>query len=143
MSSLLNTHTLWPLRPLLATLAALLFEKIEDAYLEAFDLIKIPNEVIEYTKEALLGSHQEEKNYRESQVSLLTERYKKLDTYIDKLYVDKLEEVIELSFWESRTAAYKAEQEEILSKIDALKSSNTTYMLEGIRLLVKLLSYSH
>ena len=110
-------------------------EKIEDAYLEAFDLIKIPNEVIEYTKEALLGSHQEEKNYRESQVSLLTERYKKLDTYIDKLYVDKLEEVIELSFWESRTAAYKAEQEEILSKIDALKSSNTTYMLEGIKLM--------
>lgn len=71
----------------------------------------------------------------ETQVRNLTARYKKLETFIDKLYTDKLEQTIELSYWERRTAEYKAEQDEISVQINALRQSNTEYMLEGVKLM--------
>ena len=110
-------------------------EKIEQSYIEALSRISVPETIIEYTREALLGSQKEEQEFRESQITLLTARYKKLENYIDKLYTDKLEEKIDLGYWESRTATYKNEQTEILGKIEALKSSNTKYMVEGIKLM--------
>ena len=110
-------------------------EKIEEQYLEAFKRIQLPQNIVEYTREALLSSHKEEKDFRDTKVKALTTRYKKLENYIDKLYEDKIESVIELHEWEKRTQTYKAEQDEIAVEIDALRRSNTAYMMEGIKLM--------
>ncbi len=110
-------------------------EKIEEQYLQAFKRIQLPLNIVEYTREALLSSHKEEKEFREAKVKTLTTRYKQLETYIDRLYKDKLEGVIELTDWQRRNQTYKAEQDEIATEIDALRRSNTAYMMEGIKLM--------
>lgn len=110
-------------------------EKIEEQYLEALKKISLPKDIVEFTRDALLSSHKEEREFRETQVRNLTARYKKLETFIDKLYTDKLEQTIEHSYWERRTAEYKSEQEDISVRIDALRRSNTEYMLEGVKLM--------
>jgi site-specific DNA recombinase len=110
-------------------------EKIEEQYVEALRKISLPLDIVEFTKEALLSSHRDEKELRELTISKLTARYKKLDSYIDKLYTDKIEGIIELSYWERRTSEYKNEQEDISVQINALRESNTEYMLEGIKLM--------
>ena len=103
--------------------------------MEAFKRIQLPQNIVEYTREALLSSHKEEKDFRDTKVKALTTRYKKLENYIDKLYEDEIESVIELHEWEKRTQTYKAEQDEIAIEIDALRRSNTAYMMEGIKLM--------
>lgn len=110
-------------------------EKIEEQYLEALRKISLPRDIVEFTRDTLLSSHKEEREFRETQIRTLTARYKKLESYIDNLYTDKLEGTIELSYWKRRTAEYKAEQEDISVQIDALRRSNTEYMLEGVKLM--------
>lgn len=46
-----------------------------------------------------MSSHKEEKGFRKAKVRTLTTRYEQLETYIDRLYKDKLESVTELTDW--------------------------------------------
>ncbi len=110
-------------------------EDIQKQYVEAFSKIKLTKDIIKSTRDALLESHKQEKEFRENEVKLHTARYSKLDGFINQLYTDKLEGRIELSFWENKTAECKTEQEEIEKRIEALRHSNTAYMFEGIKLM--------
>ena len=110
-------------------------ESIEEQYINAFNKIHLSEEIIEFTKDVLLQSHQEEKLFRETQIKELTARYKRLDNYIDQAYLDKLDGAIEPDKWESKTSEWKLEQEHITKKFDAFRVANSSYMLEGIRLM--------
>jgi site-specific DNA recombinase len=110
-------------------------EVIEQQYIEAFKKITLSEDIIEFTRTALLSSHHDEKVFRESQIENLLTRYKKLGNLIDKAYEDKLESRIEPDYWESKTVLWKGEQEEISGQIEALRRSNTLFMLEGVKLL--------
>lgn len=110
-------------------------EAIEDQYIEAFNRIHVSEEIIEFTKDVLLQSHQEEKLFRETQITELTTRYKKLENYIDQTYLDKLDGIIEPGKWEIKTFEWKLEQEEISKRLEAFRLANSSYMLEGIKLM--------
>lgn len=110
-------------------------EKVEDALQMALNQIKLSSEVIEWSREALLASADQEREFREAKVKSLTTRYKKLESYVSVAYEDRLEGRIELDMWERKTAEWKAEQEGIQTELSALNKASTSYMLEGVRLM--------
>jgi site-specific DNA recombinase len=110
-------------------------EVIESAFVTALNGIQLNEEIVEYTRQALLESSSDERAFREAQLNALAERYKKLGSYIDQCYQDKLDGTIEPEQWENRTAQWKSEQSEITDRINALRDANTDYMLNGIRLM--------
>ncbi len=109
--------------------------KVEKALSEAFRAIQVPSEIVEWTREALLESSKEEREYREAEVKRLNARYVKLESFISKSYDHMLEGRIKTEMWESRTAEWKSEQEEITTRLNAINHTNTDYLLEGIRLM--------
>ena len=110
-------------------------ENIETYFKEALSKIQISEEIIDYTRQALVESSKDERDFRESKVKTLSERYTKLDHYISQCYQDKLDNKIEPDLWESKTEVWKREQADITSELDSLRSVNTDYMLEGIKLM--------
>lgn len=108
-------------------------EKIDEAIQAALSNIRLTEDVLEWTKEVLLESSAEERQYRQAQVRSLSNRYNKLDSMISTAYEDKLEGRIEPDFWEAKTSTWKSEQSEISIQLEALKQANTDFMLEGVK----------
>ncbi|MCJ7656730.1 MAG: recombinase family protein, partial [Candidatus Atribacteria bacterium] len=97
--------------------------------------IKIEPKIINWLKEALLMSHQDEKEYHDSQIKSLQEQYNKLQHRLDKIYIDKLDEVVTTSFYQEKTNEWKDEQNNILINLQKHKDANTNYFEQGIKIL--------
>ena len=108
---------------------------IEKMYIQALQNIFISEDIVEFTRNALLSSHNDEREFRESQISLLNSQWNKLQNKIDKCYEDKLDGIIASDAWENKTAVWKSEQDDILVRLKALKETNTHFMLEGVKLM--------
>ena len=91
--------------------------------------------MVEWTREALLESHSDEKRLREASLAKLNTRYKKLQGYIDQCYDDKIEGLIDTDMWKGRTAKWNDEKADILSRIKAFDKVNTSYLEEGVKLM--------
>jgi len=97
--------------------------------------IKIEPKIINWLKEALLMSHQDEKEYHDSQIKSLQEQYNKLQHRLDKIYIDKLDEVVTTSFYQEKTSEWKNEQNNILINLQKHTDANTNYFEQGIKIL--------
>ena len=110
-------------------------QEIEDACHAALRDIQLTPEIVDWTRQALLESSKDERDFREAAIKTLTTRYQKLDTFISRAYDDKLEGSIEPELWEAKTAEWKREQKEIITQIAAHNRANTAYLSEGVRLM--------
>ncbi len=110
-------------------------EVIEEGVARALRGIRLSREIVDWTREALLESSKDEREFRDSQISAMTTRYKKLDSFISQAYEDKLEGTLEPALWESKTAQWKTEQRLIEDQLKALRAANTSYLEEGVRLM--------
>ena len=108
---------------------------MESAFTGALKQIRLTPDIVEWTRESLLESCREESEFRESKLKSLTARYRKLESYIFKAYEDKLEGRIDDDLWKAKTSEWKTEQGEINGQIEALRNVNTSYMLEGVKLM--------
>lgn len=110
-------------------------ERIEDEFLAALRAIKLSPEILNWTRDALLESAKDEALFRKEQMSNLTARFQKLDSFIELSYVDRLEGRLEPAEWERKTESWKREQSEIEERLRAFREANTGYMQDGIRLM--------
>ncbi|GAH81000.1 unnamed protein product, partial [marine sediment metagenome] len=72
--------------------------------------IQIDKKILEWIKDALLRSHQDEKQYHDQQISILNAQYTKLQNRIDQMYVDKLDGKISEEFYEEKLHEWREEQ---------------------------------
>ena len=70
-----------------------------------------------------------------SQIKSLQEQYNKLQHRLDKIYIDKLDEIVTTEFYQEKTNEWKDEQSKILANIERHKDANTNYFEQGIRIL--------
>lgn len=110
-------------------------EIINDWISDVLLQIQIPENIIEWTREALLESHQQERKYHQSQIETLDVRYRTLQLKIDKAYEDKLEGHIDHDFWITQNSRWKEEQTQIQSQLTVLRTKNTAYIDHGLNLL--------
>ena len=110
-------------------------EAIEESFAAALKSVRLTPEIVEWTREALLESAKDERDFHESAIKNRRRRYQKLDEYISQAYEDKLEGSIEPDLWKRKTTVWRKEQESILRQISAHKNSDTKYLLEGVKLM--------
>jgi len=110
-------------------------EKLTEKLGELVKKIKVEPRIIDWLKEALLMSHKDEQEYHSSQIKSLRERYDKLQLRLDRIYIDKLDEVVTTEFYQEKTNEWKNEQNNILVNINKHKDANTNYFEKGIKIL--------
>ncbi len=110
-------------------------ETIEEEIKLALQKIKLPQDIIEWTRSALLDASKTEQTDRETQISILNKRYEEIDRKISRAYDHFLEGVVDREIWELKNEGWKQEKVEIQHQLDTLELDNDTFMNEGIRMM--------
>jgi site-specific DNA recombinase len=110
-------------------------EKVESWVAEALSQIQVPEHIIEWTKQALLESHEQEKAYHLKQVKLLDDRYRTIKNKINKAYEDKLEGVIDSEFWSVQNERLNKDLAEIEGQVASLREASAAYIDKGVQLM--------
>ncbi len=110
-------------------------EKLGELLGETLKAIRIAPEVAEQIRQALLSGFESEKELRLKEVAKLKRDYAKLQERLDQAYVDRLENRIDLHFWEIQHSRWTEEQNEITGKIQRFENANRNYVQEGINFL--------
>ena len=110
-------------------------EKLIQKMGELVNKIQIDNNIIDWAREALNLNHQDEKEYHNHQYKLLQEQYDKLQRRIDKIYIDKLDEIVTSKFYQKMTNQWKEELEKLLKQIEKHKKANVNYFEQGIKII--------
>jgi hypothetical protein len=97
--------------------------------------ITVTPEIVEWTREALLGSHAEQAEHHREALMRLQARRQKVTSYLDQAYTDRLEVRIPGDVWERRSADWERERDEIASQIDAHEKAKGNYLVAGVKLL--------
>ena len=97
--------------------------------------VNLDEKIIDWVKEALKLSHQDEKEYHDQQIKQLQEQHSKLQRRIDKIYIDKLDEIVTGDFFQKMTNQWKQELETILEQIEKHQKANVNYFEQGIKIL--------
>ena len=94
-----------------------------------------PHLVSKWRREALKESHGDEKPYHNEVIANLQKDYQKLQDRIDAMYVNKLDGKVSQEFFDRKNGDWRAEQAEILRKIEKHQSANFSCLDKGTRLL--------
>jgi site-specific DNA recombinase len=110
-------------------------EEMARQFGEALRLIQMDREVLEWVVTALKESHGDEKRYHDEMIAKLQKEYQKLQDRVDAMYVDKLDAKVPQEFFDRKNSDWRAEQAEILWKIEKHQNANCSYLEEGVGLL--------
>lgn len=110
-------------------------EKLEEQFYELVKRISVTNEQRGWIIKALKQSLEEENMFIEEKVSNLQAQSKKLRDRINKIYVDKLDGVINEEFWYEKHRKWNEELATISNLIDSFNKANDQYLQTGIQIL--------
>ena len=110
-------------------------EVIDNWISEILNQIKIPSEVVDWTREALLQTQQSERDYYSKQLAILEGHYRTNQNKINKAYEDKLEDRIDHEFWVVQNDRLRVEQVKIESQIASMREKNMTFINQGLQLM--------
>lgn len=97
--------------------------------------LSFPKEILEWIVTALRESHTDEKAFHDEAISRLQAEYRRLQSRIDAMYLDKLDGRIDTAFFDSKSAEWRAEQDRLLRDVATHQAANQTYIEEGVQLL--------
>ena len=110
-------------------------EKLQGLLGELVRAIEIDRDKVEWIKEALRTSHQDERAFHEETIRALQNQYNRLQSRIDQAYIDKVDGTITEEFWRGKAMEWQLEQEQIRSRLATHEKANRAYFEEGIKIL--------
>ena len=110
-------------------------EVLERQFTELLDRLTFDAEVLDWVREALTQSHDDERRAHDEAIGRLQVDYAGLQNRVDGMYVDKLDGGIDTASFDRMATAWRSEQAECLRLIEQHQTANQSYMTEGIRLL--------
>jgi hypothetical protein len=110
-------------------------EILEEKFTELLRRISFSEEVLRWLATALKGSYSDERKVHEQAISRLQQEHKRIQDRIDEMYLDKLDGRINAHFFDRKSAEWRAESARISCDIQAHRTANQNYVVEGIRLL--------
>ena len=110
-------------------------EVLETQFTELLGQLRFDNEVLEWVRDALHSSHAEQRHEHDEAIKRHQAEYKRLDDRIRVMYVDKLDGVVEVAFYEKMSKQWREDQSRCQLEIDRLQTANQSYMDEGIQIL--------
>lgn len=110
-------------------------EKIDLAISEALQRLRFDDEVFAWVTTALKTSKEDERRYRQQQLDRLRQEVTKLQNRLDKIYDDKLDEVISAEDYDRLSVRYRKEMDAANAQIDAHLKADRAYVDLGVKLL--------
>ena len=110
-------------------------EVLEQQFTALLDRLVFDEEVLDWVREALTESHEDERLAHDEAIERLQAEYVRLQNRLDTMYVDKLDGRIDAASFDRMAMAWRAEQAECLRLIEQHQTANQSYMTEGVRLL--------
>ena len=98
------------------------FETITDS--EAADIVR-----------KIRANHEEEVIYKKQVLNNLEGSYRGIQNKIDRLYDDRLSDIISDNFWKSKNEKLVIEQKDIVGQLEKLKSQEAEYFEIGLNIL--------
>jgi site-specific DNA recombinase len=110
-------------------------EVIEGLFGGLLEQLRLDNEVVDWVREALRQSQQDERRSRHEAVARLQIQYDTLQGRIEAMYIDRLDGRIDATFFDRKAFEWRNEQGRLTREIQAHRESDQVYLSEGIRLL--------
>lgn len=110
-------------------------EALEAQFTELLGRLKFDEEVLEWVREALHASHADERGEHEGAIRRHQAEYKRLDERVHAMYVDKLDGLVDASFFEKMSSQWREEQNRCLREIERHQAADQSFMEEGFQLL--------
>ncbi len=117
-------------------------EQLDEVFAKALKQIQLTSEAVEVTRSVLLENAKLEREFHEQATKNLNLEIASLQRRIERCYLDHVDDKISVEEWESRTAAWKADQSDLRYKLLAHDRADLRYMQEGVKLL-ELASRAH
>ena len=92
------------------------------------DRLTFDDEVLAWVREALHGSHADEKREHDAAIGRLQDEYNRLQGRMDAMYVDKLDGRIDAGFFDRMAAQWRDEQARCLRDIERHQTANQSYL---------------
>lgn len=93
------------------------------------------NKHIEYIKLGLKESLKDKQEFSQQEFERITSNLKRLQDRINKLYIDKLDGLIDNEFWKEKNTLWSNELSELENKLHAYNVADKKYYEEGIKIL--------
>lgn len=110
-------------------------EKLEEMFAPILKGVKLDKEKIEWIKEGLRESRQEEKEYHDKQIEVLQREFNNLKDRLHEVYLDKIDGKITQEFWKENHDRWSKRQEEVVESIELHRKANKNYLEIGNELL--------
>jgi site-specific DNA recombinase len=110
-------------------------EALEAQFTELLGRLRFDADVLDWVRDALHASHADERREHEEAIRRHEGEYKRLDERIHAMYVDKLDGLVDVAFFERMSKQWREEQSRCLREIQRLQAADWSYMDEGVQLL--------
>jgi DNA invertase Pin-like site-specific DNA recombinase len=110
-------------------------EVFERLFGDVLGHLRLDSEVLQWVREALRQSHQDENRSHNEAVARLQSEYDNLERRIEKMYLDRLDGRIDTGFFDRKASEWRNQQNVLAEEIQRHRESKQTYLSEGINLL--------
>ncbi len=110
-------------------------EKVDELLSSLVKAVQIDQDAADWIVQALRSSVSEEREYREKEVGRLQRRIKSMQGRLDQAYIDKLDGVIDESYWLDLSAKWRNEQDSLTSMLNRHRDADRNYIDQASRIL--------
>jgi site-specific DNA recombinase len=107
-------------------------EVLSERFASLLKGLSLDAEVLEWVKTALHQSHQDEKRFHDEAVARLQAEYARLQNRIDAVYLDKLDGLVDATFFERKAEEWCGEQDRLLRLVEEHQNANQNYLADGV-----------
>lgn len=108
---------------------------LDEQFAAVLESLRFDDEILRLVRAALIESHADMHRHHEEAIERLQAEYRRLQHRIDQVYVDKIDGVVTVAFFEEKAGEWRKLQEQCLRSIETHQNANGSYMDDGIRLL--------
>ena len=117
-------------------------EVLEQQFLTLLQDIQIDEERMEWVKDRLRSSHDQEKFHHKQTIKELNQKIDKIQDRLNKAYEDKLDGNITESFWQQKFKEWTEERQSLTRELSYQQNRNKNYFEKGMKVL-ELASKAH
>jgi site-specific DNA recombinase len=110
-------------------------EVLEAQFTELLGRLRFDDEVLEWVRDALHASHADERREHEEAIKRHQAEYNRLNDRIHAMYVDKLDGLVDMAFYDRMSNRWREEQNRCQREIGRHQNADKSYLEEGVALL--------
>jgi site-specific DNA recombinase len=110
-------------------------EALEAQFTELLGRLRFDDEVLEWVRDALHASHADERREHEEAIKRHQAEYNRLNDRIHAMYVDKLDGLVDMAFYDRMSNQWREEQNRCQREIERRQNADKSYLDEGVALL--------